>query len=174
MAILFVLVKLIFFMVDPLPETISASIFTNILLLMLAVAGALYFHKSKQTEDSNALLDIKTGLRAGLPYTVIVAFFLYAFYAWINPGYLEHEMAEASVIVDQMLSNPEEVARLKDQNPDFEVMTEDAMRTQLMKGPESMFTPGATSTLALLGMLLLSTLYSILCTVILRSVWKPR
>lgn len=174
MALLFVAVKLVFFLADPIPESISGSILVNIFLLLLAVSVSLYAYKARQKEESNALLDIKTGLRAGLPYTVLVAAFLYAFYSWINPEYLEHQISEASVMVDQLMSDPEELARMKEQNPDFEVKSDEAIRKDLMKGPESMFSPGATSTLGLLGMLLLATLYSILCTVILRTVWKPR
>jgi hypothetical protein len=174
MALIFSLVRYISYLVNPDVSDISGFVLTNIFLLLAAVFVGSYMQKRIQTEDTNALYDIKTGLKAGLPYAVLVAFFLYAFYAWINPEFLTHEIAEASVLVDKMINDPVQLAELRDSNPDFELKGKEEIRTILMGNPKSIYSAGATSTLALLGMLVLSTFYSLLTTILFRTIYKPR
>ena len=173
-ALLFCAVKYLIYIINPDAVSVTPSILTNIFLLMVAVFVGLFVDKRQREEDTNAMLDIKTGLRAGLPYAVIVALFLYAFYSWINPEYNQHQIAETSVVIDKMLNDPAELQKLKDQNPEMELKSVEEIRSDLMQGPQSIFTAGATSTLALLGMLVLGTLYSILVTAIFRTIFKPR
>jgi len=174
LALLFAVVKMGFYLYEPMPVSVSPAVMTNIFLLLSAVFLALYQAKKMESEESNALNDIKIGMKAGLPYTVLVAGFLYLFYAQINPEYNRHQIAEASVVIEKMVNDPKELARLKELNADFEIKTKEEIQQTLMKNPKSMFSAGATSTLALLGMLLLSTLYSILVAIIFRTLLKNK
>lgn len=174
MALLFAIIKYGFYLYEPMPTSITPAIFTNIFLLMAAIFVGLYLAKRAQTEETAVLMDIKTGLQAGLPYTILVAGFLYLFYSQINPEYNEHQIAEAITSLDKNLNDPIEFKKIKAANPDFEVKSKNEIREQLIQGPKTMYTAGVTSTLSMLGMLLLSTLYSILCAYLFRTIYKPR
>lgn len=174
LAVLFIVVKMIFHFIDPTAQSVKPMIFTNIFLLMAAIFTALYVIKRDEPMDSNALLDIKNGLRAGMPYAVIVAGFLYVYYTNINPEYNQRQIEIAHQEIDAQLDNPDTFKKIRSSNPDFEVKTKDEIRKTLQKNPESVYTGGFTATLALLGMLLLSTLYSILISIAFRTIFKPR
>ena len=71
------LIKYVAYLIEPMPENIIPMVLINILFLLLAIAVGLFIQKRNEKEESNALNDIKNGLKAGLPYTVIVCVFIY-------------------------------------------------------------------------------------------------
>jgi len=164
------LVKYISFLINPLPDNILPTVLLNILFLLTAIALALYQIKRNQAEEDSALGDIKNGLKAGLPYTVLVASFLYLFYGTINPEFNQKQIEKTNARIEKDFNNPIEYETLKKSNPTFEVMTKEELKIQMKKGPQTFYTPGITMTVSLLAMLLLSTLYSILVSVIYRRI----
>jgi|TARA_R110000737_G_scaffold250424_1_gene260147 hypothetical protein len=163
-------VKYISFLVNPMHTSIVPTVLLNILFLLSAIAIALYITKRNQTEKDSFLGDIKNGLKAGLPYTILVAVFLFFYYSTINPGFNERQIAHTNAKFDLIFDDPKEYQELKNSNPSFEVMSKEELREEMRKGPKSFYTPGATMTLSLLAMLLLSTLYSILVASIYRKI----
>lgn len=153
-----------------MPENIIPLVLINILFLLLAIAVGLFIHKRAETEESNALNDIKNGLKAGLPYTVIVSIFIYLFYNNINPEYNQHQIVELETSFEKAVNNPEELALIKSNNEDFEVMNKEEILAELKKGPREFYAAGSTMTLSLLAMLMMSTLYSIFVTAVYRKV----
>lgn len=147
---------------------IQPSVMVNILCLLLAITVGLYLHKRSETQQSNALNDIKNGLSAGLPYTIIVAVFLYFYYDRIDPEFNKHQLAESEVMIDKTLNDPKEFQTLKASNEEFEVMTKEEIRAKLIENRKAIFSPGATMTTAMLAMLVLSTVNSIFVTVVYR------
>ena len=63
-------------------------------LLTSAVSIGLFIIKKNQQEDTNLLLDIKTGMTAAMPHTVIVSCFLFLFYSYIQPEYNQHQIEQ--------------------------------------------------------------------------------
>lgn len=168
--LIWVLVKVIFYLIDPLFD-ITPAILINIFLLLCAISMGLLDIKRKETEESNVLNDIKNGMKAGVPYTLVVAISIYLFYGVFNPEYNRHQIAEVETEMEKMVNDPVELAKIKKSNAAFEVKTKEEILMELKKGPKSFFNAGSTFTLSLLAMLVLSTLYSILVTVILRYVF---
>lgn len=153
---------------------LTPAILTNILFLLSAISFGLFFHKRKETESNNALGDIKNGLSAGLPYTVIVSVFLYFYYTKIDPEFNRHQRSEAAMQLEKLLNDPEEFAKMKASNADFEVMSKEQIRDSIITNQEAMYSPQAVTTIGLLGMLLLATVNSIFVTIVFRRLIFPR
>ena len=83
-------------------------------------------------------------------------------------------MAEEIARIDKGLNDPEIFQQIKDSNPEFEVKSKNEIRSAYIDNASGIFSATTTSTLALLGMLLLSTLYSLICTLLFRTIFKPR
>ena len=60
--------------------------------------------------------------------------------------------------------------KLKETNPDFEVMTEKQITKAVMKNTAGAYNPKSTGIMALAAMLLYSTINSVLITVVFRKV----
>lgn len=167
-------VKYATFLVNPLHDSISATVLLNILFLLSAIAIALYQVKRYQSEENSFLGDIKSGLKAGVPYTILVSVFIYFYYGSINPDFNKRQIEKVEAKIEKVFQNPVEYQKLKNSNPSFEVMSKEELMKEMKTGPKSFYAAGATMTLSLLAMLLLSTLYSILVSVIYRRiVFRP-
>lgn len=167
-----IILKLILFatLSGEMRYNVQPAILTNILFLLMSITVGLYLHKKNATEETNALGDIKNAMSAGVPYTIIVSLFIYAYYSAIDTDYIKHQISERSMAMEKELNDPEQLAKVKASNEDFEVMTKEEI---LVKGKENLkatFNAGATMTLSMLGMLVLSTINSIFVTVVYRKV----
>jgi hypothetical protein len=145
----------------------------NILGLLLSICIGLFIQKMRDTEETNALLDIKNGMTAGIPYAVIVSLFSYFYYNNINPEFYLHQIAEKKIDAQKMVNNPQELAQYKKNNPDTEVMTkEQIIKRESDNGDVN---PAKThAILSLLSLTVLSTIYSLLVTMIYRKILFKR
>lgn len=159
---------MIFFWTGITGTDIVPSVLLNMLYLLLAICVGLYLHKKGETEFGNALLDIKNAMSAGLPYVIIVSVFLYFYYAKIDPGFNQHQIAEAYTAIEKKLEDPNSLQEIKESNEAFEVMSKEEILTQLKDNLERNYSPGFTMTVSLLGLLLLATVNSLFVTIIYR------
>lgn len=165
------LVKMIFFYTGLSQDTIVPTIFINMFFLLSSIAVGLYLHKKQEGfSQGNALSDIKSGMTAGIPYTLLIAGFLYLFYTQIDPGYIDQMVQEKLEAYKAGLENPEELKLIKASNEAFEVMSKEDIYKEMALSTRSTISAFSMTTISLLGMLLLSTVYSILITVIFRKV----
>lgn len=169
-ALLWIIFKLVFFWTNALEYNIVPSVLLNMLFLLLAIAVGLYLYKRKEREQGNALNDIKNGMTAALPYTIVVSVFIYFYYNTIDPGFNEHQIAEAHAGIQKILGTPEGLQSVRDSNPEFEVLSKEEIYNKLKEGPEGFYNPTSTMTLSMLAMLLLGTLNSIFISIIYRKV----
>lgn len=173
-AAVWILIKMIFFYLGLFPDTIVPSVMLNILGLLLAVSIGLFLQKRKDTEETNAMYDIKNAMSAGLPYILIVSIFIYFYYSKINPEYYAHQIAENEIAIEKMVNNPLELKKFKETQEDAEVMTKEEIEEKLKDSNKKGASPGFTATLSTLALLILSMLYSILVTVIYRQILFKR
>jgi hypothetical protein len=114
-------------------------------------------------------------MSAGVPYVVITCLFLYFYYAKINPEYYARQIANKEYEIKKMVNDPKALTKFKKEFPDAEVMTKEQIEHKLIENNKKGASAGFTSTLATLALLILSTFYSILVTIIYRKiVFKPR
>lgn len=170
-AIGWILVKLsVFGMGVTSEDSLKPSLLINMLFLILAITVGLYIQKRRDTEESNALRDIKNGLSAGVPYAILVSVFIYFYYSKIDPDFTKHKIAESTFELKKVLENPAKLKKLKETNPDFEVMTEKQITKAVLKNTAGAYNPKSTGIMALAAMLLYSTINSVLITVVFRKV----
>lgn len=170
-AIGWILVKLsLFGMGIDTKEVIIPAAFVNMFFLILAITLGLYLQKRKDTEDGNALRDIKNGMSAGIPYTLVVSIFIYFYYSKIEPDYLKHQLKERETELVKQLNNPVTLKKIKDSNADFEVMTKDQIQKQMMTNDKSPLSANSITVMALLAMTMYTTLNSIFITIIFRKI----
>jgi hypothetical protein len=152
-------------------NSVVPTIFLNMLFLLCAISTGLYLHKKQEGfAQGNAMSDIKASMTAGIPYAMLVAIFIYFFYAKINPEYVQHQISDAEQTIRIALDDPAQLKRIRAEQEAFEVMSKEDMYKELVKGPRSFYSAGSTMTISLLGMVLLATMYSIFVTVIFRRV----
>ena len=169
-ALIWMIIKMIFFFTEAFPYNVVPAVMVNIFCLLKAITIGLYKQKLQDTEVGNALRDIKNAMSAGVPYAVLVSIFIFFYYAQIDPGFNEHQIAEAEVGIQKMIDNPIDFAKVKKSNEAFEVMTKDEIYSQLIQGPRGFYSPLSTMTVSMLAMLLLTTMNSIFITIVFRKV----
>jgi len=74
---LWVALKMLAFWLNWRLDQIQIFVLLNMALLTCAIALFMYRKKRFDTAQSNILTDIKAGLTVGLPYTLVVSFFLF-------------------------------------------------------------------------------------------------
>lgn len=170
-ALVWIVIKYAFFLINPEMQDVSPLIFINMFLLLTAIALGLFFHKKHEGFlEGNALSDIKTSMKAGVPYALAVSLFIYLYYAKINPDFVAHKISEATMTIRKAVDDPIMLAKIKNEQAAFEVMDKEAIYTQLIDGPANFYSAFSTSIIALLGLTLLATLYSVFVTIIFRKV----
>ena len=88
---------------------IQPFVLLNMALLTTAIALFMYRKKRFSTSESNILTDIKSGLSAGLPYTLLVSFFLFFYYRDIYPEFNQNKRAA----YERRMDSPEEIAAIR-------------------------------------------------------------
>lgn len=152
------------------PNYTTLFVLTNMLGVLVAVSIGLYLQKRKNVEDDSALTDIKNGMASGLIYALLVSGFLYFYYEKIDPEYNQKMIAEREYKFQQIVDDPVKLKQLKSSNKDMEVMTKEQIMEEFRKTPNMLFSGSFMMTFGMLAMLMLSTLYSILVTIIFRKV----
>lgn len=169
-AVVFIIVKMIFFYTQPIGYDITPLVLINLFLLITAIGVGLFIQKMRDTEESTGLRDIKNGMTAGVPYAVVIGIFLYFYYEKIDPEYYQHKLAEKEYAIDKDLNSPGGLQKLKKQNPDFEVLSKEEIKEQAMGAARSTINPTATMVVSLLGLIVMSTMNSIFITIIYRRI----
>ena len=161
---------MLFFWLGVFPDTILPAVMINILGLLVAISVGLYLQKMHDTEETNALYDMKNAMSAGVPYAIIVSIFIYFYYGKINPEYYEHQIAEKEIEIEKLVNDPVRLKEFKQEYEDAEVMTKEQIEEKLKENNRKGASAGFTATISTLALLLLATLYSLLITAIFRKI----
>lgn len=151
------------------PEKLPIFILANILGVLVTISVGLYLQKSRDTESGNTLRDVKNAMTAGFPYALIVCVFLYFYYNHIDPGFNKRMLAERELYFKKVIDDPKQLKEIRKNHPDFEVKTKEEIYESMKEGPQMLFTGQFMMTFGILALLLLSTLYSLLVTIIMRK-----
>lgn len=143
----------------------------NNLFLLSAISVGLYFEKKREGfGQGTALSDIKHSMIAGAPYALLVAIFMYFYYTDINPAYVETRISDRMDLVYNAMERESYVDSLKVQSPEYKVLTNEEIYTDIRISTVSAYSPKALLTFSLLGLMILGFTYSIFITVIFRKI----
>ncbi|MBI1836261.1 MAG: DUF4199 domain-containing protein [Flavobacteriia bacterium] len=169
-AFIWMMIKISFLGMGKAHDLLKIAVIINILCLLLSISVGLYLQKRKDTEETSALKDVKNGMGAGVIYTVIVSFFIYLYYSKIDLDFNKHQIAEQEILLEKTINNPSDYKKLKESNESFETMSDKQLKIQIQKNIRATYSPQSVTTVALLGMLLLTTINSIFVTAVYRKV----
>ena len=169
-ALLWIIIKMIFFYTGAFKYNVVPSVLINILCLLLAITVGLYKNQKKDTESENTLHDIKNGMSVGITYSMIVSLFIFFYYSKVDPEFNKHQIAELEFSVKKILNNPEKFEELKTSNEALEVMTKEDIYNKKLEAGRGFYNPMSTMTISILAMLLLTTMNSILISLVLRKI----
>jgi cellobiose-specific phosphotransferase system component IIC len=133
--------------------------------LTAAISYSLFQIKRKEVE-SNLLNDIKNGMLAGVPYTLIVSIFLYFYYEKIYPEFNEKKIQE----IELRLSNPKTVKEIQTSNPAMENKNPEEIKREVLSSTKAMYSAKFTMIISLLALMVYSTLNSMVIALIYRRV----
>ena len=143
----------------------------NNLFLLAAISVGLYFEKKREGfGQGTALSDIKHSMIAGAPYALLVAIFMYFYYTDINPEYVETRISDRMDLVYNAMERDSYMDSLKVQSPEYKVLTNEEIYTDIRISTVSAYSPKALLTFSLLGLMILGFTYSIFITVIFRKI----
>ena len=137
----------------------------NMFLLTFIITWSIYKHKRAQTE-SNLLLDIKNGMTAGVPYTVVVSVFLFFYYGQIFPEFREKKMSEVYVRID----TPKELDAIRKNQPELENKSDQEIRKLAINDWKNKLNPQFTMMISLLALLFYTTMNSLLISLVFRRI----
>jgi hypothetical protein len=147
-------------------DQIQLFVLLNMAMLTAAIALFMYRKKRFGGPESNMLTDIKAGLSVGLPYTLVVSFFLFFYYQDIYPEFNEKKRAA----YEQRMDSPKEIATIRNSNSALENKSDSEIVAMARKNTAMMYDPQFTLSVSLLALLVYSTLNSLLIAVIYRKV----
>ena len=163
-AVIWIILKLVAFNFQLFLIDLKPFIFANMLFITLAICIALYL--KKRAQDSDMLDDIKTGMASSMIYTVIVSGFIYFYYQSIYPEFNTSKISEMEIL----LEDESKIEELRKSNPDMENSSSDEIRSQVLRSISQYYSAKFTMTISLLGLLIYSTLNSLLISLIFRKV----
>ena len=161
-AVIWIILKLVAFNFQLFLVDLKPFIFANMLFVTLAICIALYIKKRAQA-SANLLDDVKTGMVSSIIYTVIVSGFIYFYYQSIYPEFNTSKM-------ELLLEDESKIEELRKSNPDMENSSSDEIRSQVLSSIGQYYSARFTMTISLLGLLIYSTLNSLLISLIFRKV----
>tara|TARA_B110000046_G_C12936897_1_gene373983 strand:- start:411 stop:953 length:543 start_codon:yes stop_codon:yes gene_type:complete len=164
-ALLWIILKLSAFSFEVFLTDLKPFVFANMLFVTLAISLALYAKKRFETE-SNLLEDIKTAMIPGVLYAIIVSSFIYFYYQSIYPEFNSSKISA----IELKMNNEAAVADFRKSNPAMENLSSDEIREQVMDSMNNYYSAQFTMTVSLLGLLLYTTLNSLVISLIFRRV----
>jgi hypothetical protein len=164
-AILWIVLKMLGLAINFSVDDIKFFVFINMFLLTAAIAFSLYQVKRKEVE-SNLLNDIKNGMLAGVPYTLIVSVFLYFYYEKIYPEFNDKKIQE----IELRLKDPKVIKEIQTTNPAMENKNPEEIKREVMANTRSMYSAKFTMIITLLALMVYSTLNSMVIAIIYRRV----
>jgi len=138
----------------------------NMLFVTLAISIALYIKKRKQKEYSNLLDDIKTAMIPGVIYTIVVSVFIYFYYQHIYPEFNTDKISEMEI----RMQDKNNINDLRKSNPEMENKSDEEIKSKVLKSINDYYSAKFTMTISLLGLLVFTTLNSIVLSLIFRRV----
>ncbi len=167
-ALVFIILKCIYFVTGLHYTHYNLVVLSNIICVLLAVGLGMYMARDKNNKlIANGLERIKSGMRGGAVYAIIVSTFVYFYYNNIDKKFFEDKVA-ARVKMAQDVNFPElqkgNIEKLGNKtHADF---IDDEREQALL-----WFSPFMVSTLTLVSLIICAMIYSVVLNVIFKNLF---
>jgi len=162
---LFVIIKMVLFNLRKNDDWYLAAIFCNILFLLLAIFFTVRSTYKSTNPGSISYLDVvKTALKPAMLYAVLLSGFVYLYYSKIDSGFTRVRVVETTKKAAQFYDIE------KQKNTDIELLKipREEYIKKAAQSAEFIYSPFVACTLSMIGLVLMSLLYSI----IISWAWK--
>ena len=150
-------------------ETLSTFAMLNMLFVTFSVIVALLIVNNKQDLDRNLLMDVKSGMSSGLVYTLVVSFFIYMYYDKINPDFNKSHINKRKIELSKHFDiSSKNVEEFRGKNPEWKSLNKKELIEEDAKATAYLHSPKFTMVLSLSGLLLWTTLNSIVISLVFR------
>ena len=149
-------------------ETLSTFVMLNMLFGTFSVIVALLIVNNKQDLDRNLLMDVKSGMSSGLVYTLVVSFFIYMYYDKINPAYNQSQINKRKIELTKHFLATKNVEAYRNNKPEWKSLNKKELLEEDAKAMAHFISPKRTMIFSLSGLLLWTTLNSIVISLIFR------
>lgn len=162
---LFVIVKMLLFNIQKHDDWYLAVIFCNILYLLLAVFFTIRnVYRGIPPQNTTYLDIVKTALKPGMIYTLLISGFVYLYYNKIDASFTKKRVNETIARASQFYDAEKE----KNTDPELLKIPKDEYIKKATQSAEFMYSPFVACTLGMIGLVFMSLLYAI----IIAWAWK--
>lgn len=170
-ALIFVIIKMLFFFFGWFETNIVPTAFINMFLLLASISVGLYYYMRYRSGAVESMFkEAKQAVRAGLVYTVIVAGFLFVFYQYIDAAMIAKMQNDRIAAFSSGLDDPATFSQIRKSNEAFELMSKEEILAEVKSNVDQFVSARSVFLISLLSMLMLSMVYSILVTIVYRKV----
>ena len=151
------------------PETLSTFVMLNLLFATFSIIVALLIVNNTRNLDRNLLMDFKTGITSGFIYTLVVSFFIYMYYDKINPDFNKSRINKRKIELSKHFDiSSKNVEAYRGNNPEWKSLNKKELLEEDAKATAYHTSPKITMIFSLSGLLLWTTLNSIVISLIFR------
>lgn len=147
---------------EPISRFIGFGSNTLCLLLAIGVSIVKNFKKFKH-QGLSLVSDLKTGIKTGIVYALIISSFLFSYYKWIDPGYQESVKQQFHTFAESQKFE-EEANDAKKNDHGLASLSEKDLRDNAQINIDQMLSIKTVFPMSLMALLMLSILYSFLIT----------
>jgi hypothetical protein len=170
-ATLWMATKMIAYFLGMGADWYNTSAMLNNFTLLSAIGFGIYFTKKRADFQIVTFLeDVKAGIASGVVYTLIVASFSFMYLDQIDSSYLDVRIQERMTLVEEQLSTDSQLAEYKKMNTEAELKSREQIVAEIRETTEGILNPKVQFVFLLMGFLLLSVIYSLIVTVIIRKI----
>lgn len=163
-------IKLILF-VAGMKDSLIPGIMVNMLLLLASVAVGLFFKKKAENyADVNFLDDMKIAIKSGMAYVGLVTLFIFSFYKWVDPNYIQGLRDQKEKQVTEYLSDDENLKNAKEQNQNLQDLSREDIIDLQVEQATAVYSPFFTATFSILSMMTGVFINSLLVVFLFRNV----
>lgn len=168
LALVFIILKCIYFLTDMHYNHYNIVVLTNIVCVLLAVGLAMYVTRDKNNQILRAGIErIKAGMRGGAIYAIIVSTFVFFYYNNID---VKFRTTMIKARVDYAESMKPKYAELQKNNPQKLANKQHWEFVQMEKEQaELWFSPFMICTLTLVSLMVISMLYAVVLSFIFKN-----
>jgi len=165
-AIIYIIIEIALFAFnmhrEPLARFIGFGSNTLCLLLAIGMSIVKNFNKFKH-EGLSLVADLKTGIKTGVIYALMISTFLFSYYKWIDPGYQE-SVKQQFYAYSESDKFEEEAIDAKKNDGGLATLSDKDLRDNAQTNIDEMLSIKTVFPMSLMALLMLSILYSFLVT----------